>query len=73
MFEETRLLIQEKQTSQETYAKLYSFLRKYGNEGLKRPGGLQSAAAALQIELQSRPDLQTALTRYVTERLSLQI
>ena len=73
MFEETRLLIQEKQTSQETCAKLYSFLRKYGNEGLKRPGGLQSAAAALQIELQSRPDLQTALTRYVTERLSPQI
>jgi len=73
MFEETRLLIQENQPSQETCAKLYSFLRRYGREGLKRPGGLQSAATALQIELQSRPDLQTDLKQYVAERLSPQI
>ena len=65
MFEETRLLIQENQPSQETCAKLYSFLRRYGREGLKRPGGLQSAATALQIELQSRPDLQTRITAAV--------
>jgi hypothetical protein len=73
MFDETCLLIQQKQISQEICAKLYSFLRKYGNEGLKRPGGLQSGATALQNELQSRPDLQTALKRYITERLSPQI
>jgi hypothetical protein len=73
MFEETRLLIQESQPSKQACAKFYSFLRKYGREGLKTPGGLQSAASALQKELQSHPDLQTALTNYITERLAPQI
>jgi outer membrane protein assembly factor BamB len=73
MFEETRLLIQENQPSKQACAKLYSFLRKYGHEGLKRPHGLQSAGTALQLELQSRPEHQAALTRYVAERLSPQI